>query len=108
MSNTNKQTPSETFTPPATSSVQDQLAALQVQELAERLRKEREEKEYQETMRQANIESLRKDEARREASQAACPHMKPNFTPAIGGQRDHRGNFHYICQYCGKEFGNNL
>lgn len=41
---------------------------------------------------------------REEAIQGHCPHMKPNFTPAISGQRDHLHHYHWICAYCAKEW----
>jgi len=36
--------------------------------------------------------------------QNACPHLKPNAQPAIAGQWDHSGTYHWICAYCSKEW----
>lgn len=40
-------------------------------------------------------------------TQKNCPHMKPgNAGSAIGGQRDHQGNYLWICQFCSKQWKN--
>lgn len=39
------------------------------------------------------------------SKQENCPHMKPmNAGSAIAGQRDHQQVYHWICQYCAKEW----
>lgn len=48
-----------------------------------------------------DMQKRRNDEI---AKQSLCPHLKPNFSPCIGGQRDHQGVYHFICGYCAKEF----
>lgn len=52
-------------------------------------------------------QGAREMQKRRDAElmkQEQCPHIKPNRATAIGGQRDHSGNAHYICQICSKEW----
>lgn len=58
--------------------------------------------------RESNIEDVRKQEERNAFDQENCAHRKPppSHGPAIGGQRDHRGNVHYICLYCHKTWKN--
>lgn len=40
------------------------------------------------------------------AFQQNCPHMKPWGGPSIGGQRDHQGNYRFICLFCSKMWVN--
>lgn len=50
-------------------------------------------------------DSILKQRATQLANQAGCPHMKPlNGGSAIAGQKDHRQVYHWICQYCQKEW----
>jgi hypothetical protein len=34
----------------------------------------------------------------------SCSHLMENNKTFLGGQRDHSGHTHYICQFCGAEF----
>ncbi len=89
-------------------SAQDRLAALLELELGEKRAEKEEARRLSEVARQATLEGIKLEQEKKVALQDACPHMKPNYTPAVGGQKDHKGNYHFVCQYCNKEFGNNL
>lgn len=109
------------LTSPLGTPANEEVAELQKQYLLQQLRigqlqeydlgKKRALAEEQESMakearRQGAINTAQK--AEREALiQQACPHLKPNFTPAIGGQRDSKGTSHWICAYCSKTWINN-
>ncbi len=55
--------------------------------------------------RQQGMESIKKQAAAKADAQSNCPHMKPmNAGSAIAGQHDHKGIYHWICQYCHKEW----
>jgi hypothetical protein len=90
----------------ASGTAQEQLAAA----LTRKILKEEEAEEarvaQQKRLREQQLESIRAQMLQRDAMQAACPHMKPNFTSAIGGQRDHNNDYHWLCQYCAKEWLN--
>lgn len=87
---------------------QGRLAALQEDELAEKAEQRKKQKDQDIAFRKATLENIRIKTENETALKEACPHMKPNFQPAVGGQRDHKGNYHFVCQYCNKEFHNNL
>lgn len=55
-------------------------------------------------IRNAHMESTKLSAQAKLLNQQSCPHMKPNFRPATGGQKDHKGTLHMICQYCQKEW----
>jgi len=90
------------------SSPQARIATFLERKLAKETLDEETREAQERAFREAHISAVRAVEAQKEAEQAACPHMKPNFRPATGGQKDHKGKFHFICQYCGKEFGDEL
>lgn len=69
------------------------------QEEAERIHKEQQ---------RQGAHEMQKKRDREIAKQNSCPHIKPNRATAVGGQRDHSGNYHYICQLCSKEWGKDL
>jgi hypothetical protein len=55
--------------------------------------------------REQNIIDIRKQVAKRTAERNDCPHQKPNNRgSAIAGTRDHQGHYHFLCQYCQKEW----
>lgn len=87
---------------------QDRLAALLERKLSNEYDEEQKKKNLEEAARLANLENIKRSREAEMSKQDACPHMKPNFQPALGGQKDHSGNYHFICQYCNKEFGNNV
>lgn len=77
-------------------------------------REEREEGKRSESERVAkaardnNIAEIRKQIARKTAERDGCPHQKPNNRgSAIAGTRDHQGHYHFLCQYCQKEWTDN-
>lgn len=92
----------------SSSTTQDELAAILKRKLEREMNEEDEVKRQAEKARLASVQAAKFAAEQRTMAQAQCPHMKPNFTPATGGQKDHKGNYHYICQYCGKEYGNEL
>lgn len=87
---------------------QDRLAALLEVKIAKELQAEQAEADQRLAFKTAQINAIRKTEEQKASIQEQCPHMKPNFRPATGGQKDHSGKVHMICQYCQKEFGDNL
>lgn len=88
-------------------SAQDQMARLLVLKMEKELQAEKDEAERQQNLRLAQLENIRQMLKIQEETQAQCPHVKPNYRPAIGGQRDGRGNYQWICQYCCKQWVNN-
>lgn len=90
------------------SSAQDLLARLLADKLGKEAAQEAADAEQAEAFRTAQLSAIKQQMVEREQQQDACPHMKPNFRPALGGQKDHKGNYHFICQYCAKEFGNDV
>ena len=61
----------------------------------------------QKNARLIGISALNQERANELEKQRQCPHIKPNAQPAIGGQWDHQGTFHWTCAYCAKEWTNN-
>lgn len=58
--------------------------------------------------RDNNIAEIRKNIERKTAERDGCPHQKPNNRgSAIAGTRDHQGHYHFLCQYCQKEWTDN-
>src|SRR5262245_19036764 len=86
----------------------DRLAELMAVKIAKELEQEKTEAANKQALREAQIAGVKQMLESRALGQAQCPHMKPNFRPAMAGQKDHRGNAHFICQYCQKEYGNDL
>lgn len=86
----------------------DELAGL----LAAKLRKELkvdEEKEAQHAqVRRAQLLAIEEERKNTLARQTQCPHMKPNFTSALVGQKDHLGHHHFVCQNCQREYGDGV
>lgn len=51
------------------------------------------------------MESIKRQAANKRLEQDQCPHMKPmNGGTAVAGQHDHNKVYHWICQYCQKEW----
>lgn len=80
------------------------LEKLLLEELQEKRREKQVEAETQENNRRIKFEEIRKITEAKRQQQAGCSHVKPNGWPNIGGQRDHRGTYHFICSYCMKEW----
>lgn len=55
-------------------------------------------------MQESAIPAMRQAELEREMAQAQCSHKKENDQPALGAQRDHSHNIHWICLNCQKEW----
>lgn len=76
--------------------------------LRRRLEKEDQEEEQrareQAEYRKQQLDSIERAMRERRLGQEGCVHMKPNFTTALNGQRDHQGELHGVCSYCAKEF----
>lgn len=86
------------------SSAQERLAELLAARIGDEEKERREKKEQLEAFREAQIAAVTAVMEGKRQAQAQCPHMKPNFRPATGGQKDHRGVEHFLCQYCQKEY----
>jgi ribosome-binding ATPase YchF (GTP1/OBG family) len=82
--------------------VQAELALLQLKKLRQDMNEEEAKKASEESLRKARSEAVVIERAQREALQNACPHLKPNFRPAIAAQKDHDGHTHWLCLLCNK------
>lgn len=85
-------------------SAQEQMARLLVLKMEKELQAEKEEQQRLENLRLAQLENIKEMQRVQEETQRQCPHIKPNFRPAIGGQRDGKGHYQWICQYCQKQW----
>ena len=84
--------------------VRTQKEALELEELKERRAEIKEQRRIQLAARKQNAEQLELSRKQQEAIQSLCPHLKPNGTTAIAGQRDHQHHYIFICAYCSKTF----
>lgn len=75
--------------------LQRQKASLQAQEDLDR------------ASREIGASAVKRQMAQTKDTQDHCPHIKPNAQPAIAGQWDHHGTYHWICAYCSKEWKDN-
>lgn len=94
-----------------TDALQARLLEMQIAEL-ERQKNEREksEKDALELIlrqREIGLKAMLQEDEQKKLNQAQCSHKKPNGLPNIGGQRDHRQHYHWICSYCSKEWTDN-
>ena len=94
--------------PPSQADIQAALAALQLRKLTKEMNDQDESDQSKANARRQTAEKVREAEAKREANQEYCTHLKPNGRSALGGQKTHsqeRGKaYTFICQYCQKEF----
>ena len=105
-------TPSAAPAPPVTNTtqadIQAALAKLQLRKLTKEMQEQDDEESSKNNARLQTAEKVREADARREANQDFCTHVKPNGRTALGGQKTHshvRGQVYtFICQYCQKEF----
>lgn len=105
MSNENTQfKPKENKTEMSASAVQDALARLQLNKLAREAAEEQRAEDQLLAFRDATLASVQAQMDAKKRDQDRCGHMKPNFKSALGGQKDGKGNYCLICQYCFKEF----
>jgi hypothetical protein len=95
------QTPASTPDPALT-----QLAQIMARRLAKEEAREEEAIEQKKAARKAGALAMQRRREQELANQDSCPHEKPWGGPAIGGQRDHRHNYHWICLFCSKEWLN--
>lgn len=84
--------------------LQEQFLSLMVEDLMEQKATRDQEKANKEAFRKSRRDALLKEHAQQEALRSQCPHLKPNYQPNIGGQRDHSGHYHWICSYCMREW----
>jgi hypothetical protein len=84
-----------------------QLAQIMARRLAREEAKEDAELELKKAARKAGALAMQQHREKELHNQKVCPHMKPWGGPAIGGQRDHQHNYHFICLFCSKEWINN-
>jgi len=85
---------------------QEQILGLLAEELLRNKQARQEREELEKNTRRANIDDIKRNTALKTMEQDACLHRKPppSHASALAGQRTHRGNVNYICQYCHKEF----
>lgn len=83
---------------------QEQLLRLQLIKLQREEKERAEAEELARNARMIGMSALIQERENELQHQQACPHLKPNGQSAIAGQRDHRNHYHWICQYCAKEW----
>jgi hypothetical protein len=85
-----------------------QLRAMLLRLLGNKLQEEENEKRMKEEEARrlliARTQDFKINQERRDATQAACPHLKENGKPNIGGQELSSGDVLFICQLCYKTF----
>lgn len=86
------------------STATEELAKILHRRFAKEEQEETQRKIEQDEYRKQQLESVERGMAAKNEGQASCDHLKPNRTTALNGQRDHQGDFHGVCSYCGKEF----
>lgn len=87
--------------------LQEQILRLQLAKLQREEDVRHQEEQIAVSARRIGAEALQHQREEELIRQTACKHFKPNSTPAIGGQWDHRGHVHWICAYCAKEWTDN-
>lgn len=104
--------PAEQVFPPEaeTFNWREEAARLDYEEKKERRVLSDEKKRMEEAVRQQGRDAMVRQRAMEIEKQRQCAHMKPlNGGSAVAGQRDHKNVYHWICQYCSKEWtGNDL
>ena len=88
-------------------SVAEELQKILLKKYQKEIALEEEREAQQLAARKQNAMAMESRRQQEFATQSQCPHMKPNFQSAVGGQRDHQGNHLFICAYCAKEWRNN-
>ena len=81
-------------------------AKLSLVEKQDALAKKIEEERQKKAVQASGAKAMAQRQEQQKLAQDNCPHIKPNFQPSIGGQRDHQGDYNWICLYCGKEWKN--
>jgi hypothetical protein len=87
--------------------VRARLEYLQLQRMEEEEAAKEEQRQMQIRAREQGARTMARQREAELAKQASCNHTKPNGRPAIGGQRDHQGDYRFICLFCSKEWTNN-
>lgn len=82
----------------------EEVARLLAESLAEELREKRGKKDAEKAFREQCQFNTQKEMREREERKSRCSHRKPNGVSNLGGQRDHSGMYHFICQSCQSEF----
>jgi hypothetical protein len=90
-----------------TSKAQDLLIELLLGDLQEKKAEKKQAEDDRKRARESNIEDVKNQVNAKKFTQSNCPHKKPNGHPSIGGQRDHRQHYNWICLYCQKEWKDN-
>jgi hypothetical protein len=83
---------------------QDLLAAILVEKFAKEKAEQDKETAQVRAFKEAQLAAVEKTIQDKLNLQRQCPHLKPNHKSAVGGQKDHSGHYHFICQYCQKEW----
>ena len=84
--------------------LQEAMLTLQYQKLAREEADLEQKQQEQQAARLIGINALNQERQMELERQSVCPHLKPNAQPAIGGQWDHQGHYHWTCLYCAKEW----
>lgn len=82
------------------------LAKLLLEDLQKKRALEEESDRQARVSREQNVAIVKEGLAKKALEQESCPHRKPapSNESAIAGQRDHRGNVIFICQYCQQQW----
>lgn len=101
----NEEAPPAPQAPPSLADWREMNDYLAYEERLEAKRLRDEKKSSEAAARQQGRDAMVRQRAEQIAKQGQCPHMKPmNAGSAIAGQRDHQNTYHWICQYCAKEW----
>lgn len=91
--------------------IQEELLKIQLEDarlgLIQKQRAEQEflqKKNQDDNFRKSRLAAVEQERASKELQQSSCPHTKQNGQPCIGGQKDHRGHYHFLCMWCMKEW----
>lgn len=91
---------------PASSGITQELQKALLYELNQNRARQEEKERIQQAARDNNIQDVKHKMENDRLIQEGCQHIKPapSRDSAVAGQRDHRGEAHFICQYCAKEW----
>jgi len=80
----------------------EKMAALLNRKMLKEEAAEEEERTIALAAREAGAKSMQNKRDMELYQQDNCSHTKPLGGPAIGGQRDHKNDYHFMCLFCSK------
>lgn len=88
----------------AAEKLQEQILTLQLAKLQREESQREADEQLAKNARLIGVTAMLQERENELAAQNQCPHLKPNGQSALGGQRDHRNHYHFICGLCAKEW----